>query len=600
MTYLSESEVQVAPRSGLVLLQVLIMSMFCIFSLRLWYLQVIKGASLAEQARVNQHREELIYAPRGQLRDRNAVLLAVNRPSYALTLVREDCRDQEGTLAQVSQWTGIEHEVLRKRFDQGRRRVKPFERLVLVPDVTTEIVAQVEANVMFWPGLEIMVRPRRIYPQGRTMAHVLGYVAEASEEELEKDPLLGLGDLVGKQGLEYVLERRLRGTKGLNEIEVDVLGRHLNKEMARTPTGGEDVTLSLDVKLQEHAAKFIEDQAGSIVVLDPYVGQVLALVTRPTYDNNSFTVGLSQRQWGALLEHPRHPLQNRVIQSTYPPGSVWKLLVAACGLHENAIIPGSTFFCPGEYQLGKLTFRCWHKGGHGMLNLREALVHSCDVYFYQLAERLGVDRIARYAQIAGFGSPTGIDLPHEKGGLVPSREWKHKRFGDGWHGGETLNLGIGQGYILVQPLQVARFVAALMNGGHVFKPNLIAGALPFNQGELALTRVQRDVILDAMVQTVERGTAQIIKRSDARLGAKTGTAQVVKIGQERQNTEDVPYTFRDHAWLATWGQKDGQNYVVVCMVEHGGHGGTMAGPVVRGVYDYLFGPSKTDKPGKQG
>jgi len=589
MSLLSDYEEQQAPKHGLILLQVLVLLLFCLFTVRFWYLQIHKGAQFAELARDNQMRQEPLYAPRGQLLDRSNELLAVNQPAYALALVREECADVEATLRRVGEWTGMDYEVLRKKYEIGRKRVKPFAPMILVSDISYDLLARIEANSVYWPGLEIIVRPRRFYAHGRALAHILGYVADANEEELEKDQGLALGDIVGKQGLEYILEKRLRGAKGEKMLEVDATGRALNNRILREPVAGEEIKLSIDLGLQEFAVKQLEGQSGGVVVLEPYSGQVLALVTQPSYDNNAFASGLSKTEWANLQKHPRKPLQNRVIQSVYPPGSVWKLLMAACGLHEGVIDWRRTFFCSGSYSLGKRVFRCWKSGGHGAVNLRQALIHSCDVYFYQLGEKLGVDRISKYAFACGFGERTGIDLPHENQGLVPTREWKKKRFGEVWHGGENLNLAIGQGYTLVHPLQVARFIAALVNGGRIVKPNLTYGGGPVVQGKLPLSDENRLKILEAMENTVSQGTARRIFRPDAKIGGKTGTAQVVRIEQVRKKAHDMPYDFRDHAWLATWGVKNEKSYVVVVMVEHGGHGGAAAGPLVKAIYDYLFG-----------
>ncbi|MDY7000989.1 MAG: penicillin-binding protein 2 [Thermodesulfobacteriota bacterium] len=582
------------PRTGLLLLQGFTWGLFCLFALRLWYLQIHKGEEFALKAQENQLRREAVYAPRGLIRDRNGELVAVNQPAYVLGLVREDCKDPTAILDKVSEWTGADREELRERFHKGKRLVKPFEPLILVPDLSFELLARIEANALFWPGLKIVVRPRRYYPQGELLAHVLGYVAEANEEEMEKDEDLSLGDDVGKGGLELVFESRLRGTKGLRQSEVDATGRRLNQKTLRTPAAGENIHLSIDLKLQEHCAGLLEGKAGAIVVMEPHTGQVLAFVSQPSFDNNVFTTGLSTGQWEALRDDPMHPLQNRVVQSVYPPGSVFKLIVASCGLSEELLDPEETEYCPGFWKLGRRVFKCWKKHGHGRVALNEAIVQSCDVYFYHLGDKLKVDRISPFAKACGFGRPTGIDLPHEKPGLIPSKEWKLKRFGEPWQGGENLNLAIGQGYVQVSPIQVARFIAALVNGGDLLKPELIKSDSPARQGELPLSDEDRQMIVDAMVDTVNEGTARRLRRKDARIGGKTGTAQVVKLMEEldEKETEEIPYKFRDHAWLASFGEKDGKAYVAVCMVEHGGHGSEAAGPVLKGVYRYLFGKRK--------
>jgi len=592
MTTNLEPEGQQPPRSGLILLQCLVLGLFALFALRLWYLQIHRGEEFSRKARDNQLRREAIYAPRGLIRDREGRLVAVNEPAYALGLVREDVKDMQATLAQVSAWTGIPVQDLTQRVGHLRKRVKPFEPLILVQELPFELLARIEANTLFWPGLEIVVRPKRYYPQGPLLAHVLGYVAEVSEEELERDSTLAMGDLVGKNGMELILENRLRGAKGVQNLEVDATGRRLGEEVVTPPSAGENLTLSIDLALQERCFHLLDGQAGALLVMDPATGRLLAYVSQPAYDNNQFVLGLSSKQWAELRDDPLHPMQNRAIQSAYPPGSVFKLVVAGAGLHAG-VSPKDTAYCNGAYAFGSRLFRCWKKEGHGTVDLLRGLVQSCDVFFYQLGDRLGVDRMSAFAKACGFGDLTGIDLPHEKPGLIPSREWKRKRLGEMWYPGENLNMAIGQGYNQVTPIQVARFVSALVNGGDLIKPSLTMNDDPVVQDHLQLTDKQRDLILEAMVETVQEGTARILQRRDAHIGGKTGTAQVVRLkaseAEKRRKLEEMEYWERDHAWIATFGQKEDRAYVVVCMVEHGGHGGSTAGPVVKAVYDYLFG-----------
>jgi penicillin-binding protein 2 len=533
-----------------------------------------------------------MYAPRGLLRDRYGMLLAENRPAYGLGLVREDCHDIPSTLAQISQWTGIDLTEITQRYERDKRKVKSFEPLILVPDISFELLAAVEANINRWPGLEIIVRPRRYYPSGPELAHLLGYVSEADEKQLQQRPELALGDTVGKQGLELVLEDRLRGQKGLRQMEVDVVGRDLTHHILRAPQAGENINLTIDLALQHKAFEMLEGQSGCIVVLDPDTGQLHALVTAPAFDNNAFARGLTGKEWAELRDNPRHPMQNRVIQSVYPPASIWKLLMAGLVLEDKVVDPKETVFCNGRYPMGNRVFRCWKKWGHGHTDLHKALVESCDVYFYDVADKIGIDRIAEFAKASGFGELTGIDLPHERSGLVPSREWKRKRFGEVWHRGETLNISIGQGFTLVTPLQIARFIGALLNGGKLLKPQILVDEKPLVQHEIPIGADARKVILKAMVDTVDapRGTARRLRRPDAVIGGKTGTAQVVRIvGEERRKKEEMEYWERDHAWMAAWGQKDDKRYVIVVMVEHGGGGSSTAGPIVKGLFDYLFG-----------
>lgn len=579
------------PRYGLLLLQGLVVMLFCVFALRFWYLQIHRGVEFAQKSEDNHLRQELLHATRGVVRDVKGQLLADNRPAFGLTLVREDCRDIPATLAQVSQWMNIPLDQLTAKYQLDRRKkVKPFEPILLISDMSMEQVAKVDSQLFRWPGLEIDIRSKRTYPHKNTFAHILGYVAEANERELQADSYLSLGDTVGKQGLEFVLEPSLRGQKGRLSVEVDVLGRALGKTLIEDTMSGENVRLNLDADLQEKIVEILGEQTGSVVVMEPFTGAIKALVTTPAYDNNLFVGGLSQKTWSALRDNPHYPLQNRAIQSVYPPGSVWKLMMVGLFLQEG-VSPSTRIMCSGEVTLGTQTFRCWRRGGHGSVDMLRSLTESCDVYYYVLGEKMGIDKIERYAKASGFGAPTGIDLPHEKSGLVPSRAWKRRRNGEGWYRGETLNVSIGQGYTLITPLQMATFVSALINGGKLLKPQIVADRAPEERGIIPMPPTGRKLVLDAMVATASTGTAKILSRTEAIMGGKTGTAQVVKIkmvGERRQRKDEMEYFERDHAWIASWGLKDGHYDVVIVMIEHGGGGGSTAGPVAKKVYDALY------------
>ena len=546
----------------------------------------------ALKARENQLRQEAIFSPRGLIRDRNGDLLAVNEPAYALGLVREDCPDIDKTLQQIAAWTGEDFWKLKTLYAKNRKRVKQFEPLILIPDLTFDQVALIDANRFRWPGLEIQVRSRRQYRYGMLLSHVLGYVAEANEEEMEKDPDLALGDYVGKQGIESMLEERMRGAKGRTQFEVDVNGRRLREVILKHPRAGYEVSLSLDMGLQKLAMDWLAEEAGGVAVMDADTGQLWALATAPAYDSNAFSSGLSPEQWAALRDNPLHPMQNRVIQSVYPPGSVFKPIIAGAGLHYGLIDPRDTVHCSGQVTLGRRVFRCWRKGGHGKVDLEKALVQSCDVYFYKTGKKLTVDRMSEFARACGFGQLTGIRLPHEKAGNIPTRDWKRKRFGEGWQGGDNLNMAIGQGYTLVTPLQVARFYAGILNGGKLLKPLLIKGEKPVVQAEIPLDGEQVARIRKALVKTVvsDRGTCRRLRTKGVVVGGKTGTAQVVRLTDELKQLKDdqIPYKFRDHAWMAAIAEKDGRRFAIAALVEHGLHGSSGAGPVVKAIIDYIF------------
>jgi penicillin-binding protein 2 len=368
------------------------------------------------------------------------------------------------------------------------------------------------------------------------------------------------------------------------------------------PKSGEAARLSLNLGMQRAAWDALEGQAGGIVVMEPDTGRLIALVTSPSYDSNAFASGLSHKEWAAIRDDPRHPLQNRIIQSVYPPGSVWKLVMAELLLKEG-VRPGESVHCSGQVQLGNQIFRCWKKEGHGSMDMMSALVHSCDVYFYHWGERMGIDKIEAFAHAAGFGELTGIDLPHENRGLVPSKAWKARRFKQPWVRGETLNVSIGQGSTLVTPVQLAVFVSSLMNGGKLLKPLLLADEPLRVRREVPGNPDARKFIVESMRRTVENGTAKILQRPDAVMGGKTGTAQVVKLkfasGDRRLKAHEMAYEQRDHAWIASYGEKAGQRYVVVVMVEHGGGGASVAGPVAKKIYEHLFGQLPTTLAVKQ-
>ncbi len=575
---------------GPYLLIFLIVSMFCVFSIRLWYLQVYKGDFFFQKAQDNLQRRQQVYAPRGLFFDRQGELLAVNEPSYSLALVREDCPDIDATLRQISRWTGTSLEKLQEEFIRGRGMVRSFENQIIASNLPFEVLTRVETESPYWPGVKIVIQPRRRYLQGEVLSHVLGYVARANEEELVKDPGLRLGDNVGKQGLEFTMERVLRGTKGIRQMEVDAAGRIIHEEMLLEPVPGRNIQLSIDLAMQKKAFEVMAGRSGSVIVLDADTGQVLTFLSSPGYDNNEFEFGISHASWQSLLNNPHHPLQNRSIQSSYPPGSVFKLVMAGLAYMEPEIRTRDRVFCAGSLRLGNRVFRCWR--GHGWVDMTKSLVESCDVYYYQLGERLGVDRISQFAKGSGFGRPTGINLPHERSGLIPTREWKKRRFNDGWRGGDNFNLSIGQGFTLVTPLQVARFVAALANGGYLYQPSLVLDQERLEPEPLPWSEAARDFVFQTMVETVEgeRGTARRLATEGVVVGGKTGTSQVVALTPEhlRDDDEAVDYWLRHHGWMAAFARKGDQTYSIVALVEHGGSGSGAAGPVVRALLDHIF------------
>jgi penicillin-binding protein 2 len=435
-------------------------------------------------------------------------------------------------------------------------------------------------------------------------------MGEITEKELKSGryPYCKSGDMIGRYGIESRLEKFLTGKRGKKQVEVDSVGRQLNVIFTRHPLPGKDIYLTIDRTLQTRAEELLKGKRGAVVALDPQNGEVLAIASSPSFDPNEFIKGISNERWRQLNDARHAPLQNRAISGLYPPGSVFKIVVALAGLQEGVINPNDEILCSGTYVMGDTSFGCWKKGGHGKVSLHRALVESCDIYFYKMGRELGVDRIARYARQFGFGKRTGIDLDYEASGLIPDTRWKMKRFGMMWHPGETLSMAIGQSYTLVTPIQMACFISSIFNGGILYKPHVIKYAGNF--GEIPLTmdyiRGYMDIdgdklglVKEALIGVVneKRGTGRRASIKGVIVAGKTGTAQVVAIqkdeGKKRQ--EDVPYEFRDHAWFVAVAPADLPRIAVAVVVEHGGHGGSAAAPIAGELIKTWFSKEKVQR-----
>lgn len=599
MSHKIENKNYEPPRMGLLLLQFAIAFLFVVFFARYWYLQIHRGEEFARLSFENRTKIARIDAARGEIFDKNGVPLAENYITFAIAIVREDTPDVDAALAQISEWTNTSYEELVEKYNKNKYYVRSFDPIIIVADLPLELIAPIQSQLYLWPGIHIVPKARRHYPQKNTVAHIMGYVAEATKEELQEDENLSLGDIVGRQGLELMLENRLRGKKGAAAMEVDVFGRSLHREVISPAFSGENIYLSIDIELQKNIEHIMQNQAGSVIVMNPDTGALDALVTLPSYDNNLFVTGFSRKEWDAIRLHPRYPLQNRTIQSMFPPASVWKLLMAGA-LLEKGVDPRDTVFCSGVFKLGNRQFRCWSKYGHGNVDMKHSLMYSCDVYYYEKALDLGIDYISDFAKKCGFGRRTGIELPHEASGVMPDREWKLKKIGERWQNGDTVNLSIGQGFMLVTPIQQAVFISSLLNGGKLLKPQLIKDAEPEIMGQTPISSEHCKLIADYMFATANepRGTARIIKTEGVHTGGKTGTAQVVKIkmqGDRRKKNHEMDFKERDHAWLGAYAEKDGRRYVIVTMLEHGGGGSSAAGPVTRDIIKLLFPPENKEK-----
>ncbi len=579
------------PKIGMIFLQALIGVLFIILASRFWYLQILRGQEYTRLAEANRVRIEKILAPRGLIYDRFGEPLASNNLVFDLALVREDCPDVESALSNVANLLQVNKSKLRENFDNLAPYVTIFDPIPILEDITFEQVAHIENSLMFLPGVFIQTQSRRFYPDSEAFAHILGYVAKANREELEKNKDLNMGDSIGKQGLERIFEGTLRGIKGEYRNQRDALGKVLAKDLEKPSINGDNLTLSFDVDLQREIIELMGDYSGSVIVMDPESGHLHAMVTLPSYDANLFVRGLTVAEWQAISTSDDFPLHNRSIQGMYPPGSVWKLLMAGLFL-ENGISPREVVDCKGVHTNGKDTFRCWLKGGHGKVNMEKAIEESCDVYFYHYGEQMGIDKISDYAFRSGFGDLTGIDLPSEKSGLVPTREWKLKRHNEAWLGGETVNVSIGQGQTLVTPLQMAIYTSALVNGGKILKPLMNYHESTEVRGYLPISDENRQFIQNTMLTTARTGTANVLTRGNhgVTIGGKTGTAQVIKIqmsGTRRLRNEELMRKQRDHSWITSFAEYKGKQVVITTMVEHGGGGSSVAGPITRDVINYI-------------
>jgi penicillin-binding protein 2 len=571
---------------------------FAVMLLRLWFLQILKGPDYRIQSENNRIHLQDIPPFRGMLFDRNGALLVDNRPAYNLYVIPEDIQDPRKLSESLESLLGFRGGFLEEKLRTSFAGYS-FRPLLLKKNMSRHELAVIETNLYSLPGLVIEVRPQRHYIYGRFASHVIGYLGEISESELKSRqyPDNRMGDLIGKAGVEGKWQNSLNGLRGGEQVEVDAAGRKLRVITRKAPVPGQNIALTLDKDLQEVAENALEGKNGAIVALDPNNGEVLALVSSPDFDPNDFIGGIEEAQWKAMVSGKTCSLQNRAITGQYPPGSVFKIVVALGGLEEGLIRPEEEVVCPGRYMLGSHTFRCWKRHGHGRVNLQRALTESCDVYFYRLGRRLGVDRIALYAQMLGLGKKSGFELGGESSGLIPTSSWKLKRWGIPWQAGETISTSIGQSFVLATPLQIANMIAAVFNGGYLYRPKVILWVGKENEkadtfspsfmGRIKAKQENLALIRDALVGVVSdpRGTGGRARIPGIVVAGKTGTAQVISFRKEHAFSRDgeLPLEFRDHAWFAAVAPAREPRLALAVLVEHGGHGGSAAAPLAKEV-----------------
>lgn len=586
---------------------------------RLFYLQVLEGDRYRISAERNSVRTHRVMAPRGMILDRSGRILVDSRPSFDVLVVPHEASDLQVTLSRVGGLIGVDPEKLREALGTPRGGER-FMAQPVAHDLSWRNMARVESRLWALEGVLTQAAPVRSYPYKASAAHVLGWLGEIDKEQLRRREFQGyrLGDVIGREGVERLLDRELRGRAGGRNVLVDAHGRELERLDALEPQPGLNVVLTLDHRLQQTAetALAAAGRAGAVVALDPRNGEVLVLASLPAFNPNAFAAGIDRAAWQALTENPDTPLHNRALQGQYPPGSTYKVVTALAGLDAGVIKPDETVTCNGSYRLGRRRYRCWRREGHGTVDLHRAIVESCDVYFYRLSQQLGVDRLGYYARALGLGVPTGIDLRGEAAGLVPTAAWKERRFGEPWQEGESLSLGIGQGFNLWTPIQLAEVYAAIAMGGERHRPfivkriedshgKLVEERRPATLGEVAISKESLTLVRDALRGAVqeESGTGYVMRKLPGGVIAagKTGTAQVVALAKDPPpDEEDVPEELRDHAWFVTFAPVEDPRIVVAVMVEHGGHGASAAAPVARKVVVEFLTGERDRAPGGTG
>lgn len=577
----------------LLILRVGLFLVVALLGLRLWHLQIREGPYYRDLSENNRTRQVLLEPARGLIYDRHGVLLANNVPSFSLYVTLEDVKDREVLVEQLADLLGLDPALIRKKLAGKGGKLLPRK---IKDRMTLRDAMLVESHRLDLPGVMVEVESQRNYPGGVTAAHLLGYVGEISPDQLEKPEFSGLhqGSIVGQYGVEKSFDRHVRGQAGQKNIEVDALGHEKRAAVVERPQAGNDLYLTIDVRLQKVAEELLGQEYGAIVALDPTNGDILAMASRPGFDPNVLSRELTPKQWVEIVQDEGRPLNNRASQGQYPPGSTFKVPMAVAALETKTMAPSSTVFCNGGYQFGKRVYHDWKASGHGAVDLHTALVHSCDVYFYTVGQRMGIDVMAEFGKEFGLGQGTGVELPSERTGIMPSTAWKQKAKNEPWLPGETVSAAIGQGYVTVTPLQMASLIGTVANDGVNYRPRLVQAVMDRVTGNLQeLPAVPRGkikakpetfrIIKEALADVVTKGTATRAKSSLVTIGGKTGTAQVaaLRTGPE----ENIPKKFRDHAWFIAFAPVESPKIAVAVLAEHMGHGGSAAAPLAKEVIE---------------
>lgn len=598
-------------RQKLKFVVILVSVVLSLLMIRLWYLQVIKGNELKQRSENNAVRFRKIQPLRGLVMDRNGAVIVDNRPSFDVLYMPTKGVAPELLIQKMKDL--YKTKSIDYASDQPLpKTVKPYLPIRLEKNVGMGKVALVETNAVELPGVYIDVTPVRLYVDGEIIAPVIGYTGEVSKEELQKtEEDYASGDITGKHGIEKVLDSYIRGHRGNELVEVNAFGKVIKNLGRIDPVSGSNVVLTIDAELQKVAWEAFEGKTGAAVVMDPRDGSILTMVSLPSFDPNLFNSGIARDEWEKLQKNPLNPLSNRAISGQYPPGSTYKLIVAAAALEEGIITPETRISCSGSFELGNRTYRCWKKHGHGSVNLHRALVESCDVYFYTVGKMLGVDKIARYAKLFGLGELTGIELAHERKGLVPTRDWKLARMKEPWQLGETISISIGQGFNLTTPLQLVQAYSTLANGGTRWRPHLIKRIelsdrsivkeyKPEKMGDMHLSPQTMATLSRALWGVVNEpgGTGAQARRPQADVCGKTGTSQVIALPQSdaARRMKKIAAIHKDHALFVCYAPMKNPEIAIVVVAENaGGGGGSVAAPIARKILNAYFDGKKKGK-----
>ncbi|MBN1907029.1 MAG: penicillin-binding protein 2 [Deltaproteobacteria bacterium] len=576
-----------------------IVTVFVIFFIailisRLWFLQIIKGPMYRVKSENNRIHLQSIPPFRGLIMDRNGELLVDNRPSYDLYVIPEDIKDPEELLLKLRPLISLDpaqSEGFLKKIKTGRS----FNPVLLKKNMSREELAVIEVNRFNLPGVFPEPSSQRNYIYDTFASHIIGYLGEIDERQLKSGKYMRnrQGDLIGQYGIEGIWQNELNGRSGGRQVEVDAVGRKLRTISEKPPVPGYNIYLTIDKGLQLIAEESLKGKTGAIVALDPNNGEVLALASSPVFEPKKFVTGIKQEEWNTLRTSKESPLQNRAIRGQYPPGSIYKIIVALAGLEEGVIDPKEELYCPGYYKLGDHTFGCWKKGGHGSVNLHNAIRESCDVYFYRTGRKLGIDKIAHYSRMFGLGRKIGIDLDNEEAGLIPDSNWKKRRFGVAWQQGETLSCAIGQSYVNVTPVQMASMISIVFNGGLIYKPRVVKMVVsdeskiiqiaPEQPEKIDIKSENIEIVKQALIAVVNdpKGTGKNARVNGVTVAGKTGTAQVINLKKAKSLTieGEIPEEYKDHGWFVAIAPAVDPKIAIAVLIEHGESGSGAAAPV---------------------